>query len=117
MITKFIYGNLTISFQKNDYGFIQIFKYLLKNLCKPIRLLEKYNLLIWTYANCCFVAKEKALRESCWKFGLSMLSKWCNLYSEPAISLCTREIRRVKNVHPSNFYNGKMATAQMSIDS
>lgn len=46
MITKFIYGNLTISFQKNDYGFIQIFKYLLKNLCKPIRLLEKYNLLI-----------------------------------------------------------------------
>lgn len=52
--------------------------------------------------------KKKLQGESCWKIDLSMLSK-CDLYSEPAIEI------RVKNVHSSNVYSGKMGTAQMSI--
>lgn len=63
MITKFIYKNIAIFFQKNDLWLHTYFQVAFKDLSKPKGTFRKIQLdCVWIYANCCFVAKEKVPR-------------------------------------------------------
>lgn len=60
MITKFIYGDLAISVQKNDLWLHTNFQVSFKNLSKPMGLLEKYNLLHLNLCKLLFCGQRKS---------------------------------------------------------